>query len=495
MFHRTGKRAWIVALVGFALVGCSTDEKIVYRDRDVFNPPPDETHGFLGYFRAEDKLTSCGNCHVGKQAEWETTAHSDAYDTLEDSGHAQSFCYGCHTVSDVGNDLAEAGGWNAVQSEAYHDVQCESCHGAGLEHVESPDDFQPVPSLAVSPTFETGCAECHSGVHHPFAEEWTQSPHATVIASAAGRPECASCHRGQGALEAWGVEGNYLEKDSAEHLPITCGVCHDPHETRYEGQLRLPINTNSIELHLCARCHNRRTEPGNSAHGLHPHSPESALMLGDAGWFPPGSEIDQGQIIASHGSEGNERLCASCHVNKYEITDAATGEFVFTATGHLFTAVPCVDAQGVPMPGDCNYNTTDRSFLACATAGCHLSTTAAASALTASVLSIEAAAEDLMDLLLVVDPNLEDAGGEIDGANPTFTIAEGAYFNFNLATFGTEEGSADLHVVGAAVHNPFLIEALLLSSIIAVEDEYGLTPRRGGDRRAQLDRLMARARK
>jgi predicted CXXCH cytochrome family protein len=484
-------------LAAFLFTGCSEDEKIVFRDRDLFNAPPDEVHGFLGYYKPEEKLTPCGNCHVGMQAEWETTAHADAYATLEASGHASASCYGCHTVSDMGTHLAVAGGWNAVQSEAYHDEQCESCHGAGHEHVQNPDldAAQPVPSLAVSPTFETGCAECHSGNHHPFAEEWSQSAHANVVSSAAGRAECASCHRGQDALEAWGAHGNYLEKDSAEHLPITCGVCHDPHETRYEGQLRFPINTNSIELHLCARCHNRRTQPDlASSHGLSPHAPEAALMLGDAGWFPPGGEIDQGQIIASHGSEGNERLCASCHVNRFEVTDAETGAFVFQATGHLFNALPCVDSQGIPVPGDCDYNTTDRSFLACATTGCHLSTTAASSALTLATLSIENYANDLMDALLIVDPNLEGAGGEIDTSNPIFTVAEGSLFNYNLATFGSEDGEP-INVTSAAAHNPFLTGALLLASLNAVEDEYGVTPRSRTDYRAELDRWMERARK
>src|SRR5688572_13654230 len=82
-------------LVLALLTGCSDDE-IVYRDREVFNPPPDASSGFLGYYDPSAKLTSCGNCHVGTQTEWETTAHSDAHATLANSGHDQSSCYGCH---------------------------------------------------------------------------------------------------------------------------------------------------------------------------------------------------------------------------------------------------------------------------------------------------------------------------------------------------------------------------------------------------------------
>jgi len=176
--------AGVLALA--VIQGCSDDE-IVYRDREVFNPPPDASSGFLGYYDASAKLTSCGNCHVGVQTEWETTAHSDAYATLANSGGAQSFCYGCHTVNQRGNAETVASGWDVVQDAAYHDVQCENCHGAGLSHVENPDASQPIASLDLGPGFDKNCAECHSGVHHPFAEEWSQSLHAEVVTSAADR--------------------------------------------------------------------------------------------------------------------------------------------------------------------------------------------------------------------------------------------------------------------------------------------------------------------
>jgi hypothetical protein len=312
------------------------------------------------------------------------------------------------------------------------------------------------------------------------------SAHATVVAYPAGREDCAGCHRGQNVLEAWGEDANYLEKDAAEHLPITCGVCHDPHERRYESQLRFPVDTRSPELHLCARCHNRRTEPDpGSSQGLRPHAPETALLLGDAGWFPPGGIFSPGQIIASHGSEGNAKLCATCHVSKFTVNDGETGAFVFSSTGHLFTAVPCVDGQGIPIPaGNCGYTVAERAFNSCATSGCHATPVAAASALTVAKLRIEMWAADLLASLTIVDPGLDVAGGEIDPRDPTFTVAEGAYFNYNLAMHGGG-------VTGATAHNPFLTEALLLASITAVFDEYGVRPSRSVDYAGELQRLVA----
>jgi predicted CXXCH cytochrome family protein len=475
-------RAWVtlgVAVLAIFNLGCETKEKIVYRDRAPFNPPPDEASGFLGYYTPEEQFTTCGNCHVSVQGEWSGTAHANAVATLEASGHAQSFCYPCHTISGNGNAADEPAGYSSVQTPVYHDVQCESCHGAGIAHVESPSkDTIPKPTLAVPADFSDGCAECHNGEHHPFAEDWVQSKHANLNSYPAGRPECGGCHRGQGILEAWGVRGSYKEKDSAEHLMITCGVCHDPHSAVNEGQLRHPVNTNSIETHLCARCHNRRTEPDiGSSHGLEPHAPEADLLVGVAGWFPPGSNIDQGEIIGSHGSEGNPTLCAACHVQSYEITDAATGEFLFNSTGHLFTAVPCVDANGIPVQGDCDYDAVSRSYVGCATAGCHSTEGSAATVLESAVLLTDTFAADLMSQINQVDP------AEIDATDPVFTVAKGALFNYNLSQHG---GSS----VAASAHNPFLIRALLLASITAMEDEYGVSPTSNIDHRRELRDLL-----
>jgi len=80
---------------------------------------------------------------------------------------------------------------------------------------------------------------------------------------------------------------------------------------------------------------------------------------------------------------------------------------------------------------------------------------------------IAPAAEELIALLEIVDPGLDDEGGEIDANNPTFTVAEGAFFNYHLALHGGDYR-------GSATHNPRLIPALLEASIDAVEDEYGV---------------------
>ena len=117
-----------------ATFAACTDEEIVYVERPPFNEPVDPASGFLGYYTSNTKQTTCGNCHADFQGTWAETGHASAYATLEDNPGAQPFCYSCHTITELGNDATGEAGHDAVQDSTYYDVQCESCHGPGLEH-------------------------------------------------------------------------------------------------------------------------------------------------------------------------------------------------------------------------------------------------------------------------------------------------------------------------------------------------------------------------
>jgi hypothetical protein len=56
--------------------------------------------------------------------------------------------------------------------------------------------------------------------------------------------------------------------------------------------------------------------------------------------------------------------------------------------------------------------------------------------------------------------------GEINPSDNRYTTAEGATFNSQLADRS-----------GSVVHNPFLLEALLIASIQQIQREYGIAPR------------------
>jgi predicted CXXCH cytochrome family protein len=385
----------LAILVGLvAGLGACTDEQIVYVNRP-FNPPVDEVNGFLGYFDAAAKQTSCGNCHASTQQQWVTSAHADAWDGLQSSGGAQSFCNGCHTVSQLGNAATGPAGYTAVADESYHDVQCESCHGAGFEHASLPDATDPpLARLAVVNDSTSGtCGDCHSGAHHPFVEEWSQSIHALVRHS--DEEECTPCHEGRGALEAWGLEANYIEHgDPAGAMGITCAVCHDPHGSANPAQLRFPLETRDPAQNLCMKCHLRRDVPlaMDSTRALSPggsnspHAPQGSSLIGTAGYQNP-NYLDPVLIdvagAASHGNvTKNPKLCAGCHVYPFRVLDTTTEDSV-NVTGHLFRPIPCYGPNGVPTDTikNCAYTPVERSFKPCAMSGCHLGENEPAAAL------------------------------------------------------------------------------------------------------------------
>ena len=463
----------LTVLAAVLVVAGCTDERVVFRDRDLVSDVPANAQGYLGYSNAEAKLTVCGNCHVDPQNHWVNTAHADAWVTLEANPGRQAFCEGCHTVSTEGNQAEGDGGWPVTQDERYQDVQCESCHGPGLDHVRNPGATQPLASLGVTIGASTGCGECHSGVHHPFVEEWAESGHGRVQETPAARPECAGCHTGQAALLALGAtDAEYVEKGSAVPLPIACGVCHDPHANDNEGQLRYAIDVPDEEQNLCMRCHHKRGLPDETSASRGPHSPEGPLLLGDAGWVPPNMPLEPGtRIIGTHGTEANPRLCAGCHVYRFDVTDAATGDFIVSSVGHRFEATPCVDAVNGAPTGEDDCAQTARSYASCTTAGCHGSENAARSAHLVAETRLLTLAAQLEALLAQVPAT------EFNPSDNRYSTAEGARFNSQLAQKN-----------GTEVHNPFLAEALLLASIAQVQEDYGVSPAQPISLESQLTR-------
>lgn len=468
-----------------ALVGC-TDTNTVFRDRPPFNPAPDSVSGFLGYYNDSTQQTTCGNCHVDHQTKWKGTKHAGAYATLVNSGHAQGFCFNCHTVGPNGNNTTGLVGFAKVQDKGYWDVQCESCHGPGLEHVSAPD-ASPPPLAHISLQDSTNsCASCHAGEHNPFFAEWSESRHgranpeviSSYVASPASNAACLTCHEARNTLKTWGVNANYVEKND----PITantafgqqCTVCHDPHNAANPGQLRFPLDDPSPDNNLCMKCHARRFEPQTTSN-RGPHAPQGPVVLGSAGYWPPG--YDTTALVATHGDPAeNPRFCAGCHVNSYQSTDS-NGVAVFS-TGHLFRPIPCLQNGRPVSDNSCAYDATARTWQACTT--CHSSVTSVVAAFTANRAVLATLANQLwVDTNHDGNINAGDTGlltqvasTEYSTSDGKITIAEGALFNVKMVG----EDRYDNGDKSLGVHNPFLAQALLAASIDAVTDTYGLTP-------------------
>lgn len=474
--------------------GC-VDGDAVYVEQPPWDEAPEEAVGFLGYAEGRQGQTLCGQCHGDFQELWETTAHADAWQGLQASGHAASYCEGCHTVGRLGNQVTQTNvGWDATRDPRYHDVQCESCHGPGVTHVAAPSAEQPLASFQAAPNATNGCGQCHNGAHHPFVEQWSQSAHGAGphVAYAGGRSSCAPCHEGQAALEqTFGEDARYLEKGDGQLRSITCVVCHDPHESAFEGQLRASIEVPN-RSNLCMRCHTRRGTPWSS-HG--PHAAQGLLILGeDVGYIPEGFDGSVSDIPNPHGPRNNDRLCASCHVQTFTATDP-DGGFLFQSVGHTFEAISCLDDQGLPeFEGNCEVE--DRTFDACTGSGCHGSPSLARTAYVRVRDRINVLLDELWEdsnrnhILEETDggllPQVLAAGfrSDLNPGTSDMTPAKGAMWNAMLAwtddrphwSEGTVvgEGFSSHPNSGNGVHNPHLLEKLLLASIGEVRRTYGL---------------------
>lgn len=459
------RRATRIAAIAAVIVsaGACNKESIVYRDKEVpkLPPAPEAAKGFVGYSDTLTQKTTCGDCHLAQQAKWQGTKHSQAVAALaaiKQDGNAE--CMACHTVNEKGNAGTDPQvGYTSTKDPRYKDVQCESCHGAGEAHALAPTSAnRPLASLIATAgeTTTDGCGECHTDSHHPTAEEWQDSGHGSGMAftedfaNNTTQQPCVGCHIGQGALAKWGVTSNYKEKGSTAATRITCAVCHDPHgETGNPAQLRFALTGTDTSKVLCMKCHNRRFKP-DQASTRTVHAAETPTFFGYVGyrsdtWKASGDTI----IVGTHSTAPMQ--CLTCHFDKRSVSATQN------VTGHTFNAAPCYNADGTPMAGnDCDISA--RSFKACTASGCHGSEGAARSAMTTAELRIEELAAQVNALLLLV-PTTEFRTGD-----SYISPAEGAKFNLGAAT-----------AAGAAVHNPFLTERMLLDGIKDLKAKYGLT--------------------
>ncbi len=431
------------------LAAACVDTKDVFVQRDLYTEPVTAAEGFLGYNDVEGKTPVCRGCHAAKYDEWKDTKHASAWSGLQSGGQVQESCEGCHAVDGKGNAIDDPAGWVATHDARYQDVQCESCHGPGLEHVTNPNATQPLASILVGVDLDNGCGECHQGAQYPFADEWARSRHAITTNPAQRRRPCTQCHETRGVFAAWGVDAPYVEQNQEGVIPIVCAVCHDPHDATNEHELRYPIDTQDIGTNLCMKCHHLRGVPDPSL-SVGPHSPEGPLLLGEAGWRPPNFMSPTQDFTMPHGS-ANPGMCATCHMERIGVTSDGASQ----STGHLFQAIPCMNQQGLPTTGDCDPE--QRSFQACAGSGCHFSASTARTFYDYDRQVVDSLAAELNALLQQAPASQFRTG---DGL---ITTAEGARFNAQLAD-----------MAGSVVHNPLLMQALLTASIKQMELDYGL---------------------
>lgn len=181
-------------------------------------------------------------------------------------------CAGCHTV-----------GYNKTNlTFVAFGISCESCHGPGAQHVAGGGDKS---KISVT-TSDQACASCHGGQ----AKELESMGHATFFAQQLAtnpgyKDYCITCHsvtaflakeKGQPVPKLADFKTGALKDD---RLGITCVVCHDPHNSKEEAQLR------KSPLATCTQCHTANLADGAKlAAGKEVHHPQKEMFLGVGGY-------------------------------------------------------------------------------------------------------------------------------------------------------------------------------------------------------------------
>ena len=307
--------------------------------------------------------SNCNTCHANKDAEWMETAHAHAWETLQNSGHANSYCVPCHSVDNAqtpGNS-----GYDDAPIVLYENVQCESCHGPASAHLESKNPADITVDFTVD-----NCAQCHNGTHHPFLENWSQSAHNfSTDGHQVTSGSCQGCHEGVAAAERledesglatyYGGGGTARDTTGAPLQPVICTTCHDPHNGENPHQVRTVADVHLIESNgetpviteggigkLCMQCHHARhsaeeqIETGDDHFGPH-RNPQADMLKGATGYH---GVADAGFIWAGPSHLKIENSCQTCHMHMEEYTSEDEPAY----TGHTFkpTVEACATCHG-----------------------------------------------------------------------------------------------------------------------------------------------------
>ena len=305
---------------------------------------------------------NCMTCHKGVKPElfgpifdkWKVSGHANIFnEQINTSTHYSTDCMKCHTTGYDHNlvaanngfdDIAASLGWTYVPPSNpgkwdtlvtmfptlvnHATIGCESCHGPGSVHAST------FSAKNIEISLKAGvCGSCHDEPwRHDIYRMYENSVHSEALWSSSFArtntdnsigSNCSRCHDAAGYVAF--NKGEIYDAASlteADHTPITCQACHDPHGSGTDYSLR-PVPAGSDTLgngysyssiggvgQVCMNCHKARRDNvsyvvGNS---LSSH------------WGPHGS-VQTDNILGQNAAsfDGSAFLSGS---HKYAITNA-----------------------------------------------------------------------------------------------------------------------------------------------------------------------------
>jgi hypothetical protein len=399
--HGKSTVKWMTTTVGTYTITCkAADEGNESATATLtVNPGTVTTFSYVG-------KDNCNGCHPTKVASWLLTAHGTAYDRkFGPNGTYASYasshaCDGCHTVGyKGGGGLDNNGGGfvNATITPQFENIQCEDCHGSGINHNGNIANIKVVWDPA------TTCGTCHKGSHHGTFDDWQKSGHNYDMSSTTETPflevNCVKCHNGAwfGKIQIDGEAPPAANLDPSEAVNVVCATCHDPHDATNPAQLRTvdPVATsydpNSLEYaglgNLCMRCHgDRRTAAqrtdqitnGKAAYFGPHHNTQGAMLFGKSGFEYPGQVYTNSvhglmvpdtcitchmhtepyskgppevPVVTGHEFKPDVRACQTCHpgADSFDINGKQTE--IQSLLDQLFALLP-KKADGITVDGD-----------------------------------------------------------------------------------------------------------------------------------------------
>ncbi len=138
----------------------ATDPRLQKQGDPLFSGEPLEGDAGNGYVGSE----ACKTCHLEESDQWMHSSHAAAFNTLLAVGRQfYPECVSCH-VTGFGYET----GYRINTPERNHlaEVGCETCHGPGKQHVNTP-----LAENIRGEVPERICASCHNAEHSPGFEQ------------------------------------------------------------------------------------------------------------------------------------------------------------------------------------------------------------------------------------------------------------------------------------------------------------------------------------